>query len=81
MHLFVGLRTKNCEIIKKVKCTGLAIGMLDVNRIVIEGLRDDELEIESFARADGFTDYNQLRQFFTGQGRKFPFCGYLHRWS
>jgi hypothetical protein len=81
MHLFVGLRTKNCEIIKKVRCISVEMGLIDVGRVVIVNDRENNQRLDEFAQSDGFIDHNQMLQFFAGQGRKFPFHGWLHRWA
>ncbi len=73
MQLYTAMRTKHCRLIKRVHCAGVSpikigvaagwveiVGSHDGRAFIIR--RQDSLD--SFARRDGFADWDDMRQFW-----------------
>lgn len=85
MHLFTGLRTKQCQRIGEAVCVETFPVMFrensfhtGLNNKVIH-MKDPDLLL-AFAKADGFKTWDQCHEFFRQQ-YEFPFTGYVHRWD
>lgn len=91
MHLYTGMRTKDCKLIAVKKC-------VSVQRIIIEprGLTFEKPELDgkfagliyldgassnAHAVADGFTSYMKMYEWFLGRYKTDVFHGFLHRWA
>lgn len=82
LFLYTGARTKACRKLGKVVCTaredihineeGIAFGQ----RLLIEDNRDAR---DRFARADGFSSWEQMRDWFAAT-HGLPFTGQLIKW-
>lgn len=83
LQLYVGQRTKQCEKLFDTTCIGVYAGAIHRDKVefTIDYSVEEALALcENFAVKDGFQNWNELTQFFEGQGRKFPFYGFLHKW-
>ncbi|WP_194094815.1 ASCH domain-containing protein [Marivivens aquimaris] len=63
LQLYIGMRTKNCQLLKRVTCIFAASIVIEQKRIIVDGrVMPDP---EELARADGFTDFEQMKAWFT----------------
>jgi hypothetical protein len=79
MHLYYGLRTKQCELIARPTCTKVGLVWVpDVHVFLIEGEPLDRDEKETLAVCDGFDSFAEMMQFWEG---RFPFEGKIYHWN
>jgi len=86
-HLFVGMRTKKCRLLKRRKCVKVQDITIKLRRYAFMGaycriridgvlLRADEYE--ALARSDGFPNFKAMFEFWDG---RLPFHGDLIHWE
>jgi hypothetical protein len=76
LQLYYGQRTKQCRKVMDAICT--ATCQIRVRRYDIWTTRDGDIEdIESFARKDGFTNFEEMWKFFADRADE---CGEFHGW-
>lgn len=85
MQLFTGQRTKQCQRIGEAVCVeSFPVMFRDTsfhtgrNQKVLQVSCPDELQ--KFAEADGFQNWDQCEAFFRDH-YEFPFTGFVHRWD
>ena len=84
MHLYTGLRTKQCKLIAVKKCAytwqviieprGVTLGD-EPNLVILDRAHSD-----LFAVADGFLNYPAMYNWFLERYKQEVFHGFLHRW-
>lgn len=85
MHLFTGLRTKDCQRIGEAICQEVFPVMFRENSFHTGfnhkvSQMDNPDELLAFAKADGFSSWEDCHQFFRNH-YEFPFTGFVHRWD
>ncbi len=87
LSLYVGMRTKNCELLGRSECVSVIPIELDLvnRRIFLAGKRIPAEEVEMLAREDGFDSAAQMFDWFEA---KYPphhdatsFCGERICWA
>ena len=90
LTLYTGMRTKSCRRIGEAVVTEIQEvtierdGIrLDCSWLPVELYARDQHEptIDEFARADGFEDFNDMRDWFEKTHGKLPFDGMLIKWG
>lgn len=84
IQLYFGLRTKQCRLIGRARCVSI-----DPVRLNFEPGSDPPLLIgeerpmapDAFARADGFTDFAEMGQFWRDRHGVARFTGFVIRWA
>lgn len=76
LYLFTGLRTNKCHKIKTVTCIG--VDTVVINDAALDISRDVGSK-EKFARADGFKNYAEMKEWFR-EKYGLPFIGTVIRW-
>ncbi|HMG94378.1 MAG TPA: hypothetical protein VK589_30165 [Chryseolinea sp.] len=87
LYLYVGQRTKHCEKLREVKCShtkpiSIYFNVV-VDRIVIDNTLtlDELMDLDWFAKSDGFRDWNDMRDFWIeNHPGKGSFHGQLITW-
>jgi hypothetical protein len=83
LHLFCGLRTKNCRRLALVECLSVSdIYITDVSgqvEIIIDGVFLSETGKEVIAARDGFKNLDEMIRFFWDT-HGLPFEGQMIRW-
>jgi predicted transcriptional regulator len=67
LYLYTGLRTKYCEKLREVKCKSVELIHIHINSGIIilpEQTFNTTKELNSFAKADGFTDWEDMKAFW-----------------
>jgi hypothetical protein len=85
LHLYTGLRQKGAKLLMRAPCVKVeeieikdgAFGDEHHALIAIDGVKLDRSEKEALARRDGFTDLEQMIQFWRG---RLPFKGHIIHW-
>lgn len=83
LHLFIAMRTTNCQKIGSYICTSTEMIVIDRHgidylEIHVNNRELSSVEIEQLARADGFDDVRSMREFFEDY---LPFEGQLIKWN
>jgi len=77
VRLYTGMRTKNCRLLREAEIQSVDRIVIDDRGIWING--DFVLERQAFAIADGFENWQEMRDwFFKTYGPEF--CGCLIKW-
>lgn len=79
LYLYTGLRTKGCRKIGEVTCLGVQEITIDPTDINLSGTWLNIAGREAMARADGFKDFAEMRDFFDRE-HGIPFSGLLIQW-
>jgi hypothetical protein len=82
LKLYTGLRTRATRLLREAPCE-LALSIridLQYDEVVIDGTKLDFEQRRDFARADGFTGWPQMRQWFRDEYQVHEFDGYLVKW-
>lgn len=88
MHLYTGLRTKQCKLIAVKQCVMVARVLIEPRGVSIGNAVRDNYEMltldaahsDLFAMADGFLNYRAMYQWFLNQYNRTEFSGFVHRW-
>jgi hypothetical protein len=85
MHLYTGLRTKQCKLIA-IKKAVLVNNVIIEPRGVIVGITPAMVMLDSgysdlFAYADGFLNFQAMYRWFLDRYRQEVFHGFVHRWG
>jgi hypothetical protein len=69
LQLYCGMRTKNCFLIGRAVCTETKFIRLDFSYpgLIVLDRNDLVLDLNEFARRDGFIDFNFMRDFWRKQ--------------
>ncbi len=63
LQLYTAMQTKNCRLLKRATCIFAASIVIERLRIIVDGrVMSDPDEL---ARADGFTDFERMKTWFT----------------
>lgn len=83
LQLYYGMRTKKCRQIGTAKCVEVEpIIIWDTFAIMVGGKVLTARQIKTFARADGFDDLDDMRDFWKKEHGNFDkFEGVLIRWE
>ncbi len=81
-YLYTGMRTKNCRKLGEGILTFVDKFQTDGKRVLIgdSALLLSPDSLDKFARADGFSDFSEMVEWFSKQ-YGLPYCGYLHQWK
>lgn len=92
LQLYTGMRTKNCRKLADAKCVRVRPVEIDYSGVAIEGRKlyagnapayaggvDPDHYDSDFARADGFSCFQDMRKFFEME-YGLPFSGLLIEW-
>lgn len=84
LQLYVGMRTKHCRLIKRVRCVEAYPILLDFDEQFI-GAKDGWIrtlvDLNRFAVSDGFRDFAGMEQFWRDQHGITRFEGIAIRWE
>src|SRR5260370_10457652 len=79
MHLYYGLRTKQCELLARTPCVKVGLIFIpDKHVFLIDGCGLDRDEKEQLAVCDGFDSFADMMGFWEG---RFPFDGKIYHWK
>lgn len=85
LQLFTGMRTKQCERIGSARCHDvqpLTLYFLKAGRVCVDGVDYKRHDLFHFARADGFKDWDDMRDFWKGAHPGLDtWDGFLIRWE
>lgn len=79
LYLFVGQRTKGCRRIGEVICKEVHQITIDYTGINVDGEWLLTVAKNELARADGFNDYYEMKDFFRKK-HGLPLEGLLYKW-
>lgn len=79
LHLYIGLRTRNCRLIFRAPCTAVQEIEIRGDGISIDGNELSRDEQETLARRDGFRDLAEFYRFWPAD--KLPFAGQIIHWN
>jgi hypothetical protein len=80
LHLYTGLRQKGARLLMRVPCMKveeIVIADLKPPVIFIDGEQLNHAEEEQLARRDGFSNFAEMLEFWTG---RLPFKGHIVHW-
>lgn len=81
LHLYSGLRTKKAKLIMRVRCTRIQeFRMNEDHAIFIDGIELSESEKRQLARADGFSNLQEMVKFWDAEN-DLPFVGQIIHWG
>lgn len=89
LQLYTGMRTKSCRKLRDTVCTAVipvkicdTEMFLDGKRLLAGNAARDEYEDHDndFARADGFSGFTEMADFFRAEYGELPFDGFVIRW-
>ncbi len=88
MHLYTGLRTKQCKLIAVKKCAMVGRVIIEPRGVSIGNAVRDDYEMlpfdsahsDLFAMADGFLNYRAMYAWFLDSYKQEVFHGFVHRW-
>jgi hypothetical protein len=90
LHLYTGLRTKSARLLKRVECVRIEEITIEHHperfldddpnlfSVTIDGVVLDRGECEAFARRDGFENFADMMEFWSG---RLPFKGQILHWK
>lgn len=87
IYLYTGLRTKHTEKIGEAQCLGTRTITINNNSIVLHDMLTVNIDtpegLDQFAVADGFNDWQSMKQFWIKEHGPdcFPFTGTIIYWS
>jgi len=79
LYLYTGMRTKKCCKLKEVLCKATYAVIIDKETMYIDSMPLADFEKKEVAIADGFNNFEELRDFFAITHR-LPFYGILIKW-
>lgn len=89
LHLYTGLRTKSARLLMRVPCVKIETIEIehhperfldevpDFFSVTIDGVVLDRGECQAFARRDGFENFDDMMEFWSG---RLPFKGQIVHW-
>ncbi|MFZ2809435.1 MAG: hypothetical protein WAZ60_23875 [Desulfosalsimonadaceae bacterium] len=84
LYLYTGLRTKSCRKLGTAPCKSVEEITVDCYGINVSGIWLTWMERESMAKADGFENFQEMREFFSREHHvdlvKDGFSGLLIKW-
>lgn len=80
MHLFTGLRTRNCKRIADVICVKTDYCAIRPSGLTF-GDADQWPNADQFARDDGFMDFQDMLKWFQIKYGSSCFIGHVHKWE
>lgn len=80
LQLYYGMRTKQCELLRRARCTGRKTVTIDFGHLEIDGRVQNEGQRDIFAIADGFEHFDDLQEFFA-ETHGLPFSGFVYYWD
>lgn len=85
MHLYTGLRTKQCKLIAVKKAVAVENVIIEPRGIIV-GTPPCMMLLEPaysdlFACADGFVNFQAMRRWFVDRYQSEVFHGFVHRWA
>jgi len=80
LHLYTGLRTKQCRKLGMSPCLDVRNVMIDNIAVSIDGEYLSGMARNKFAIADGFGSWEEMRTFFDLE-HGLPFEGHVIRWK
>lgn len=90
LQLYTGMRTRACRLIRLATCRtvwpiSLSMPRAGLGEIILgERFINDPSNLDAFARADGFEDWWQMREFWRdahGRDLPDPWSGVMIRWE
>ena len=78
VHLFTGMRTKNCRKLGEAVCTRSTYCAIRADGITTGDF--PAMDLDKFAKADGFDDFNDMKKWFRDT-HGLPFIGRLIQWA
>ena len=80
LYLYTGLRTKNAEKLKEIKCSDVLKVKMDWKKVALPAIVINYLEyLDEFAIADGFEDWTEMINWFESV-HGIPFEGDIIMW-
>jgi len=81
LALYTGQRTTSCRKLGMGICTAVRPLSIDEAGIFVDGLPLSDAEAAALARADGFKDFVEMREWFRETHEGLPFSGVLIQWT
>lgn len=85
MHLYTGLRTKQCKLIAIKKAVAVENVIIEPRGIIVGTppcmMLLDPINSDMFAMRDGFLNFMRLYDWFLNQYQQEVFHGFVHRWA
>ena len=79
-YLFTGQRTKDCRSLGEGILTFVDLVSISRECIAMNYMRYTNQLADEFARADGFSNFEEMKTWFDSQ-YSLPFTGWLHVWG
>lgn len=79
LYLYTGMRTQHCELIAQSKCTSVMPIHISNFEMRVNGVGVDPIDMEFFAKSDGFSSYVEMLHFFEST-YGLPFDGEVISW-
>lgn len=80
LYLYTGMRTKDCRGLGEAICSEVEPIIIDGDLVCLSGRCLKEKERDALARADGFSNYAEMEEWFN-EKYTMPFSGHLIRWG
>ena len=81
LQLYTGLRTRDCRKLGEGVCTLVDHVGIRPDGITFGNVDKHPRDIDEFARADGFTDFDAMVAWFANKYGSPYFQGFVHGWS
>lgn len=82
LHLFTGMRTKQCRRIATVTCTAVLSVTIRPFLYSVDAIVDgQEVHLTEFARRDGFGSWAEMCDFWQDTHGALAFTGHVYRWE
>lgn len=81
MHLYTGLRTKQCVKLAQHPCIVSDYVHLAPDGLTVGNIMKHPRDTDEFAQLDGFRTYDEMHAWFVQQYGSDHFYGFVHRWE
>lgn len=79
LQLYTGMRTKQCRKLRDAVCHDACSILIEADKIWTFKPQELHLDLDKFARWDGFADWQEMREWFEA-AHGLPFRGVMIRW-
>lgn len=81
LQLYTGMRTKHCTLLIRARCRKVQRIRVAADRLELDDVTLTRVDADAFARADGFSCYDELVSWFTIERRReLPWFGIVVYW-
>ena len=80
LQLYTGQRTQRCRLLREAVCDMVDYGGIRPDGLTVGNIEKHPRDIDEFARADGFKDYDAMWKWFSERYKTNSFTGFVIRW-